>query len=71
MNSKRGHNLPILNLHERVLSVLGCKYVNDVLFDAPYEITKELLSSMKVDVVVKGTIDPTHDARYPDKEVRH
>jgi ethanolamine-phosphate cytidylyltransferase len=25
VNSHRGMNLPIMNLHERVLSVLGCK----------------------------------------------
>lgn len=33
-------NLPIMTLHERVLSVLGCKYVDDVLIDAPYTITQ-------------------------------
>lgn len=59
VNSKRGRNLPILNLHERVLSLLGCKYVNDVLFDAPYIITRELLSSLNISAVVKGTVDPT------------
>jgi ethanolamine-phosphate cytidylyltransferase len=25
VNQRRGHNLPILTMHERVLSVLGCK----------------------------------------------
>ena len=25
VNQRRGMNLPIMNLHERVLSVLGCK----------------------------------------------
>lgn len=25
VNQQRGSNLPIMNLHERVLSVLGCK----------------------------------------------
>lgn len=25
VNQRRGNNLPIMNLHERVLSVLGCK----------------------------------------------
>lgn len=25
VNAQRGSNLPIMNLHERVLSVLGCK----------------------------------------------
>lgn len=40
VNKHRGGNFPIMNLHERVLSVLGCKYVDDVLIDAPYQITK-------------------------------
>jgi len=40
VNTYRGGNFPIMNLHERVLSVLGCKYVDDVLIDAPYKITK-------------------------------
>jgi ethanolamine-phosphate cytidylyltransferase len=25
VNQRRGMNLPIMNMHERVLSVLGCK----------------------------------------------
>ena len=29
VNAHRGLNYPIMNLHERVLSVLGCKYVDD------------------------------------------
>eukprot|EP01035_Chromulina_nebulosa_P019277 gene19277-25134_t len=49
VNAKQGFNYPILNLHERVLSVLGCKYVDDVLIDAPYEITNELLAALKDD----------------------
>jgi glycerol-3-phosphate cytidylyltransferase-like family protein len=40
-------NLPIMTLHERVLSVLGCKYVDDVLIDAPYMISQVLSNSKK------------------------
>jgi hypothetical protein len=40
VNRYRGSNMPIMNLHERVLSVLGCKYVDDVLIDAPYVMTE-------------------------------
>jgi ethanolamine-phosphate cytidylyltransferase len=52
VNNVEGANLPIMNLHERVLSVLGCKYVDDVLIDAPYVITKEMVASLKISVVV-------------------
>lgn len=57
VNQQRGSNLPIMNLHERVLSVLGCKYVDDVLIDAPFIITQEMISSLKIDVVLKGSYD--------------
>lgn len=44
-----------MNLHERVLSVLGCKYANDVLIDAPVEITPDMIASLKISEVVHGT----------------
>lgn len=55
VNKHRGLNYPIMNLHERVLSVLGCKYVDDVLIDAPWEITTDMIASLNVAVVVRGT----------------
>ena len=30
VNSMRGQNLPIMNLHERALGVLSCRYVDEV-----------------------------------------
>lgn len=45
-----------MNLHERVLSVLGCQFVDDVLVDAPYEVTSELVASFGVDEVLHGTV---------------
>jgi ethanolamine-phosphate cytidylyltransferase len=49
-------NLPIMNLHERVLSVLGCRYVSDILIDAPYTITPEMISSLHISEVVHGSV---------------
>jgi len=43
-----------MNLHERVLSVMGCKHVDDVLIDAPRIITPEMIHSLKIDEVVYG-----------------
>jgi ethanolamine-phosphate cytidylyltransferase len=43
-----------LNLHERVLSVLGCRYVDDVVIDAPYAITPEMIASLKLAEVIHG-----------------
>lgn len=61
VNRHRGMNFPIMNLHERVLSVLGCKFVDDVLIDAPWQVTKEMVASLNISVVVHGTHrDPNH-----------
>lgn len=55
VNAYKGSNYPIMNLHERVLSVLACKYVSEVVIGAPYTVTQDLLEHFNVDVVVHGT----------------
>ena len=55
VNKRRGGNLPLMNLHERLLSVLGCKFTNDVLIDAPVEITPDMIASLRITEVVHGT----------------
>lgn len=55
VNKLRGHNLPLMNLHERVLSVLGCRFVDDVLIDAPYEVSPDMVASLNITEVVHGT----------------
>ena len=55
VNEERGCNLPLMNLHERVLSVLGCKFVDDVLIDAPQIISCKMIQSLKIDEVVHCT----------------
>jgi len=54
VNKYKGYNYPILNLHERVLSVLACRYVNEVVIGAPTTVTAETMDHFKVDVVVHG-----------------
>jgi ethanolamine-phosphate cytidylyltransferase len=73
VNKRRGMNLPLLNLHERVLSVLGCRFVDDVLIDAPYEITPEMISSLKITEVIHGTIrdDTVEDLEDEDARYEH
>ena len=48
VNRYKGSNYPIMNLHERVLSVLACKFVNQVIIGAPYYVEKELIKQFKV-----------------------
>ncbi|XP_067621247.1 ethanolamine-phosphate cytidylyltransferase isoform X2 [Eurosta solidaginis] len=54
VNSYKGSNYPIMNLHERVLSVLSCKYVNEVVIGAPYCVTEDVIDHFKIDVVCHG-----------------
>ncbi|GBG31288.1 Ethanolamine-phosphate cytidylyltransferase [Hondaea fermentalgiana] len=56
VNERRGKNFPIMNLNERLLSVLGCRYASDVLIDAPWHITREMIASLRIDVVARGTV---------------
>ncbi|XP_055545471.1 ethanolamine-phosphate cytidylyltransferase isoform X1 [Wyeomyia smithii] len=54
VNEYKGGNYPIMNLHERVLSVLACKYVNEVVIGASYSVTKDLMEHFNVDLVCHG-----------------
>ncbi|CAG5093527.1 Similar to PCYT2: Ethanolamine-phosphate cytidylyltransferase (Homo sapiens) [Cotesia congregata] len=54
VNRYKCGNHPIMNLHERVLSVLACKYVNEVVIGAPYEVTKDLMEHFNVSIVCHG-----------------
>lgn len=56
VNKLRGHGLPILNLYERTLSLLSCKYVDEVIIGAPWVITEELIKTMNISTVVRGSI---------------
>lgn len=54
VNRYKGSNYPIMSLHQRVLSVLACRHVDQVIIGAPYTVTSELLDQFKVDLVVHG-----------------
>ena len=45
---------PIKNLAERVAVVEACRYVDEVLPNAPYRITTEFLDEHRISVVVHG-----------------
>lgn len=67
INRYRGPKFPIMNLQERVLSVLACKYVNEVVMEAPYSITEELIDHFNIDLVCHGKtqIELGEDGRNP------
>jgi len=59
VNTKKGFGYPIMNLHERVLSVLSCRFVDEVIIGAPWEPTEEMIRNYRISIVVCGTVtDP-------------
>jgi cytidyltransferase-like protein len=64
------HTYPILSMEERMLSILGCKYVDDVLLDAPYVLSSDLLSSLRISIVLTECVGSvggisTHQSNIP------
>ncbi|EDQ91057.1 uncharacterized protein MONBRDRAFT_20281 [Monosiga brevicollis MX1] len=55
VNRNHGSNYPIMNLQERTLSILACRYVDDVVIGAPEAITEELLDYFKITKVFHGS----------------
>jgi ethanolamine-phosphate cytidylyltransferase len=72
VNGYKGGNFPIMNLHERVLGALACRYVSDVIIGAPYKVDDSLLDYFKVDYVVHGRtpIKPCSDGSDPFEAAR-
>ncbi|KAL1326365.1 ethanolamine-phosphate cytidylyltransferase [Arachis hypogaea] len=56
VSSQRGNHYPIMHLHERSLSVLACGYVDEVIIGAPWEITKDMITTFNISAVVHGTV---------------
>ena len=54
--SRRGPGRPILDLHERALSVLACRYVDEVVIGAPAVISADLLTTFNIALVVRGSV---------------
>ncbi len=46
--------LPIMTMHERAAVVRACRDVDEVVLDAPLEISEEWLRMLRVDLVVHG-----------------
>ena len=53
----RGDNYPLMSLQERLLMVLACKHVDDIVIEAPYIITEDLIKSLNISKVVNIITD--------------
>jgi len=63
VNQMKGSNLPIMNLHERVLNVCSCKWVDDIIIGAPPDITEDMITTLNISIVAQGkhTASEHHD----------
>jgi len=70
VNRYKGFNFPIMNIHERTLSVLAYRCVDEVVIGAPYSVTSEMLDHFRVSVVCHGmtAISPDTDGEDPYSE---
>eukprot|EP00658_Telonema_sp_P-2_P078654 TRINITY_DN7418_c0_g2_i3.p1 TRINITY_DN7418_c0_g2~~TRINITY_DN7418_c0_g2_i3.p1 ORF type:complete len:353 (+),score=108.62 TRINITY_DN7418_c0_g2_i3:197-1255(+) len=57
----RAKGMPVLNNEERMALVKACKWVDEIVFDTPYNPTVELLDKLNCDFVAHGDdIGPTY-----------
>eukprot|EP00879_Flechtneria_rotunda_P030492 GHRR01033130.1.p1 GENE.GHRR01033130.1~~GHRR01033130.1.p1 ORF type:complete len:389 (+),score=115.52 GHRR01033130.1:193-1359(+) len=59
VEARRGPHTPIMNVHERALSVLACKYVDEVVIGAPTVVGEDLLRTFNIQLVVRGSVSET------------
>ncbi|XP_076272545.1 ethanolamine-phosphate cytidylyltransferase-like isoform X1 [Rhynchophorus ferrugineus] len=51
---RKGPQYPLINLLQRAMNVLSYRYVSNVILDAPYQITEQLMEEYKIDLVIHG-----------------
>jgi len=70
VNRYKGFNFPIMNIHERTLSVLAYRCVDEVVIGAPYCVTKEMLDHFNVSAVCHGDtrVTPSKEGEDPYAE---
>ncbi|KAJ7969466.1 Ethanolamine-phosphate cytidylyltransferase [Quillaja saponaria] len=56
VSEHRGSHYPIMHLYERSLSVLACRYVDEVIIGAPWEVSKDLITTFNISLVMHGTV---------------
>lgn len=71
VTSRRGTHLPIMGLHERALSVLACRYADEVIIGAPQIISEDLIKTFNISVVVRGSTHETSDRKAASEAERY
>ncbi|XP_044468552.1 ethanolamine-phosphate cytidylyltransferase-like isoform X2 [Mangifera indica] len=62
VSEHRGNHHPIMHLHERSLSVLACRYVDEVIIGAPWAVTQDMITTFNICLVVRGTVAETNSS---------
>nr|XP_043625102.1 ethanolamine-phosphate cytidylyltransferase-like [Erigeron canadensis] len=62
VSQQRGIHFPLMHLHERSLSVLACRYVDEVIIGAPWEISKDMITTFNISLVVHGTVSESNSS---------
>jgi ethanolamine-phosphate cytidylyltransferase len=60
-----------MELHERALSVLACRYTDEVIIGAPSVITEDLLTTFNISMVVRGTMHEINDRTAASEDERY
>ncbi|XP_038993926.1 ethanolamine-phosphate cytidylyltransferase-like [Hibiscus syriacus] len=60
VSEQRGIPYPVMHLLERTLSVLACRYVDEVIIGAPWGVTKDMITTFNISLVVHGTISESN-----------
>ncbi|KAM7477646.1 hypothetical protein LguiA_025859 [Lonicera macranthoides] len=68
VSERRGTHFPLMHLHERSLSVLGCRYVDEVIIGAPWEITHDMMTTFNISLVVHGTVAESNSLLNGEKD---
>ena len=55
VNELKGRNYPIMNLHERVLNVCSCKWVDDVVIGAPKMVDSDMIKTLGIKIIAQGS----------------
>ena len=53
----KGRRHPVMSVHERVLNVLQCVHVDEVVIGAPFDVTQDLIKTLNVAVVARCKSD--------------
>lgn len=57
VNALRGCNFPIMNMNERMLGLLSCRYVDEVVLGVDPVVSETLLDTFHISLVIKGSLD--------------